>query len=593
MGFLQPLALLALSAASLPALLHLLARRVPPTVTFPAVRYLAEAERRHQRRLKLRNLLLLLLRTALIVLLVLAWARPVAPVAVVTGHAPSALAVIVDNSLSSGAVVDGRRLSDTLAWEALRVISRVTAEDRLWLVLGDGEPRAVTPGEARAVLENLAPVPVRLDLGDAVRTAARLVADDPRPGEIVVVSDLQASAVSSGAPVEVPVLVWAPPAPPGNRGIDSVRVEPPVWFPSGAVTVYVGGTGTAAEVVLEARGQPVARGLASPGEQVTLAGALGETGWVPATVSLTPDELRADDQRHVALYATAPAVVRMGSGTGGFLNEAVAVLMEAGRVRPGAGVTLADVLGPGVHVVIPPTDPGRVGDLNRALAARGIDWRLADRVEGEWVVSGEAGQGARVFRRHRLLGRGDVIARVGNEPWLVRTGDVVLLASRLDEAWTDLPVTAGFVPFVDHLLNRVAARPVHLLQATAGQRIRLPDDVEALAGPEGSVPAPADRQYVAPLQHGVTFLIGRGADTVGAVAVHHDPRESRLEQADRATLRAALGPTVQIGDGGMIARELFAGHGRAELAPVLLLLALAVFVTEFAVASATGRVRES
>jgi len=91
MGFLQPLALLALGAATIPALLHLLQRREPPTVPFPAVRYLAEAERRHSRRLKLRHLLLLLLRTALVVTVVLAAARPVAPVPSGGAHAPTAM----------------------------------------------------------------------------------------------------------------------------------------------------------------------------------------------------------------------------------------------------------------------------------------------------------------------------------------------------------------------------------------------------------------------------------------------------------------------------------------------------------------------
>src|SRR5205823_603549 len=70
--FLHPLALVGLAAAAIPALLHLLERRVPPEAEFPPLRYLSEAERQNARRLKLRHLLLLLLRTALIVLLVLA-----------------------------------------------------------------------------------------------------------------------------------------------------------------------------------------------------------------------------------------------------------------------------------------------------------------------------------------------------------------------------------------------------------------------------------------------------------------------------------------------------------------------------------------
>ena len=67
MSFLHPLALLGLAAAAIPALLHLLQRRTPPELEFPPLRYLSEAERQSARRLKLRHLLLLLLRTALIV----------------------------------------------------------------------------------------------------------------------------------------------------------------------------------------------------------------------------------------------------------------------------------------------------------------------------------------------------------------------------------------------------------------------------------------------------------------------------------------------------------------------------------------------
>src|SRR5213594_580508 len=108
--FLHPLALVGLAAAAVPALLHLLERQVPPEAEFPPLRYLSEAERQSARRLKLRHLLLLILRTLLIVLIVLAAARPLVPARTggATVHAPTALALILDNSASSGVVVDGR-----------------------------------------------------------------------------------------------------------------------------------------------------------------------------------------------------------------------------------------------------------------------------------------------------------------------------------------------------------------------------------------------------------------------------------------------------------------------------------------------------
>ena len=75
-SFAAPWALFGLAAALIPILLHLFARREPPTVEFPAVRYLSETARVHQRRLNLQHWLLLLARTLLIVLLVLAAAGP-------------------------------------------------------------------------------------------------------------------------------------------------------------------------------------------------------------------------------------------------------------------------------------------------------------------------------------------------------------------------------------------------------------------------------------------------------------------------------------------------------------------------------------
>ena len=64
MSFLHPWMLAGLAAAAIPIILHLIARRQPPTVVFPAVRYLLDTTREHQHRLRFRNLLLLLVRTA-------------------------------------------------------------------------------------------------------------------------------------------------------------------------------------------------------------------------------------------------------------------------------------------------------------------------------------------------------------------------------------------------------------------------------------------------------------------------------------------------------------------------------------------------
>ena len=208
-GFLHPWVLAGLVAAAIPILLHLLARREPPTVVFPAVRYLVTTTREHQRRLKLQNLLLLLLRTLLVATLVMAAAGPTVPLTGVPGHAPSALVLIIDNSPSSGAVVGGTPQLGQLAAAARRVLARATPEDALWLLTADGIPRRGDRASLGELLNGITVSPRRMELGAAITLAGDVLASEPRPGEIVLLTDLQASALSPAEPL-VPVLVGRP-----------------------------------------------------------------------------------------------------------------------------------------------------------------------------------------------------------------------------------------------------------------------------------------------------------------------------------------------------------------------------------------------
>src|SRR3712207_4904832 len=120
MQFLAPLWLALAGAAAVPLLLHLLRKRIGTRVEFPAVRYLARAEQENSAKLRLRNWLLMALRVLAVLLVALAAARPVADVRTAS-HAPAALAVVLDNSLSTTAVAQGRPVLDALRAEAARV----------------------------------------------------------------------------------------------------------------------------------------------------------------------------------------------------------------------------------------------------------------------------------------------------------------------------------------------------------------------------------------------------------------------------------------------------------------------------------------
>ncbi|HEU5169175.1 MAG TPA: BatA domain-containing protein [Gemmatimonadales bacterium] len=590
-GFLHPWMLAGLVAAGIPVILHLLHRREPPTVVFPAVRYLIAATQEHQRRLKLQNWLLLLLRTALIVLLVLAAAGPTVPVRAAPGHAPSALVVVLDNSASSGAVVNGTARLARLQAAARAVLARATPDDVLWLLAADDLPRRGDPLALRDLVAGLKPSPRRLDLGAALRAADDLVATAGRPGEIVLVSDLQASAVSPAEP-KAPVIVVRPDAPAApNVGIAALGIGSQPWSSEGGrvVVALAGDSGTPTALSARLGDRPARQGLATPGGSATLQLPGAPDGWWPVTAELDPDELRADDRR-IGLVRVAPLARARWSGAGRYLSAACEVLAANRRVAHGDEVTVGG-LGAGVSVVEPPADPAELGALNRALERRGVAWTYGTLVTGvEMTDSGPAVGRERVTRRYTLepatSGRTGIVARVNRSPWIVRSGDVVLLGSRLEPEWTALPLSAGFMPFMDHLLNRVARGEVAVLDAAPGDPTPLPDRVTEVRrgderwGAEGGA-------LFRPGSTGIHYLLA-GTDTIGGLAVNVDARESRLAAVPDAQL-VDLWPGARIVTAEEAADAVFATAARGDLRGPLLWVALLAGLAELALASAWRR----
>src|SRR5437867_2746851 len=409
--------------------------------------------------------------------------RPLFPARASGGslHEPTALAVILDNSPSSGLVVDGRPVLERLKAMARGSLVRATASDRLWLVLADGVARAGTREALLATVDSVGVSARRLDLTAAVGAATRLVDAEPLPArEVHVVSDLQRTALGSGraaVPRGVRVLALAPPSQAApNRGVGTVRVT------DGAAAVGIVGTpgagreGGAAPVTLRIRGREVGRALATPGSTVSITLPSLGPGWWVGEVVLDADELRADDRRLLVWRVAPPARVAAppSAGAGPFVAAALAVLEEGKRVRAGgeggSDVAIGDrpQAGTKVSVVVPPAEPALIGQVNRALAAGGGRWRFAE-AGTPGVIAGPAVpgiSGVQVTRRYRIetvtgdAGGGmsndtTVLATLNGEPWLVRDGNVLLLGSRLDTAWTALPATPAFVPFVDALVNRL------------------------------------------------------------------------------------------------------------------------------------------
>lgn len=590
-GFLHPWVLAGLLAAGIPLLLHLITRREAPTVIFPAVRYLLDTTREHQRRLRIRHWLLLLIRTILVGALVLAAAGPTAPVRGVAGHAPAALVLVVDNSLSSGAVRDGVPRLEALRGAARDVLARATAADALWLVTADGVPRRGDPVSLRVLVDSLHPSPLRLDLGAAIALGGDLLSADTRPGTIVLATDLQATAVTAAEP-RAPILVVRPAGlPPPNTGVGGLDVGAQPWTQEGGrVTVSLAGdSGRPVPVSARAGDRPEQQALAAVGAPVTLALRVPSSGWWPVKAELDPDELRADDARTTIVRVASPARVAW-SADDRYIGAACAVLEEAGRIRRGLEITLGR-LGAGASVVPPPEESATVGALNRALEARGVAWRFgAPVLARETSDSGALLGPVAVSRRYALLpvgsGSTGVVVTVRGAPWIVHSEGVVLLGSRLDPAWTDLPAGARFVPFLDALLNRVARGDLALTDGTPGDPIPLPDRATAVRRGEREWPVEGGAVFRAP-EPGV-YAVLAGRDTIGALAVNPDPRESLLRPAADGVVER-LWRGARIVDPAGAGEAAFALGMRSDLRGPLLLLALLLGLAEVGLASVWRR----
>src|ERR1044072_8124568 len=102
MAFLNPVFLIGALAAAVPVLVHLVRRTRAVKIQYPSLMFLRRIEQKTIRKRKLRNLLLLALRCAALLLLALAFARPYStvPPRVSASSGSKASVILVDGSYS-------------------------------------------------------------------------------------------------------------------------------------------------------------------------------------------------------------------------------------------------------------------------------------------------------------------------------------------------------------------------------------------------------------------------------------------------------------------------------------------------------------
>lgn len=209
MTFLNPLVLFGLIAAAIPVLLHLLSLRKLRTIEFSTLRFIKELQRTRIRRLKLRQILLLILRTLLIVLIVLAFSRPTVKgnlIGGVTTEAKSSAVILIDDSFSMTASdIHGEYLKQAKE-SSNRILALFNDGDEVSVsplseaAAHNGDPRTLLarrPGESAAVIADIKPSPVHRKLEDGLRAAARFLSTSRNLNkEVYIISDFQAGLLT-------------------------------------------------------------------------------------------------------------------------------------------------------------------------------------------------------------------------------------------------------------------------------------------------------------------------------------------------------------------------------------------------------------
>jgi len=195
MTFLNASLLFGSALVALPIVLHLIMRRRPRHLEFPALRFVAQRQETNQRRLRLRHLLLLALRVGAILLLAAALARPSVKFSGSLGSqkAPVAAALVFDTSMRMEYVHENRSRLDAAKDFGLWLIGQLPAESEIAVLDARRGPASFQAhrGAARHRIEQLAPSATAEPMTAVLEKAVQLLATSKLAGrELYILTDL-------------------------------------------------------------------------------------------------------------------------------------------------------------------------------------------------------------------------------------------------------------------------------------------------------------------------------------------------------------------------------------------------------------------
>jgi hypothetical protein len=409
--FLNAAFLFAAFAALLPLIIHMISRRRVETVEFSSLRFLKELERRKIRRVRIRQILLLVIRSLIILAVALALARPTlsGPLARGAGHAKTSVAIVLDQSASMSREGGGGSLLDAAVSVARSITGLLDEGDQAFLVTAGTPVHSLIPSGTFSTaalaqaLDAIRPGPGATDYAGAVSIAVDdLTGARNLNREIYVIGDMQATGWSpapgadavpvadelSAANVRTYVIPVSGQV--GNAGVAAVTLRRRYGGAPGTFSIVaeVGDYGrTSLEIPVRLFIDGVQTGQAGadiePGGSAgtSFTATLDESAWHAGRAEIPPDVLASDNERFFVVppaRGTEVLIVRAeGSGPRDdayYLEHALNPGGKGGRIRPvviGASALAGQEQGRFPVVIL--ADAGRLGSADAAWLTRHVE----------------------------------------------------------------------------------------------------------------------------------------------------------------------------------------------------------------------------
>ncbi len=447
--FANPALLVGALALFIPYVIHLLTRRTPRRIVFPTLQFLQKAQANQSRLFRLRHLLLMLLRTAFILLLLIAFLRPIyyegRDGAASNPDANSAHIIVVDASASMGYQAGGFSPFARAQRLAEEILDQIGADDTANLILVGRMPSASFPGPSanrfhlKRDLQAAEPTFERGDMDAAVAACIKqLSAVDDVSKHIHFISDFQrtnwAAVDFSAMPSDIETtFIGVGDEHGANIAVTSLSVRPstPALGEPVELTAEIAnysGRGDTITVQLAFDDQaPLRREVVLRPNSVATAEfrfRANKAGSFEATVSVPVDGMTSDDSRYTALDVSerVRVLVISDADTSGresstrFLARALspaeggvsapdvqvvstfgaaeAILPDTGIVILDAAAAMPDALAERLHERV--TDGGALIHFLSGPNERALQEQLAAYSQGEWPTPLQLGTRVRL-----------------------------------------------------------------------------------------------------------------------------------------------------------------------------------------------------